>query len=81
MYSSVNKVFKNQRSFFERGDRDLLKDRLEELLKNDTAIYLGEKKERLEKWTNQWIDSEAEGLRQHLLKECLNQIEFRENAS
>ena len=57
VYSSVNRVFKNQSSFFERGDRDVLKNRLEELLKNDTAIYLGEEKERIEKWANQWIEA------------------------
>ncbi|MFD1928182.1 dynamin family protein [Sporosarcina siberiensis] len=74
IYSSVNRVFKNQKSFFEKGDRDILRDKLEVLLKKDTALYLGEEKEVLEKWTNQWIESEAEGLRQHLLKECLNQI-------
>ncbi|MHA6259678.1 dynamin family protein [Sporosarcina sp. CAU 1771] len=75
VYSSVNKLFKNQRSFFEKGERDLLRDRLEERLKEDTAIYLGQQKERLEHWANLWIDKEAEGLRQHFLNECLNQLD------
>ena len=74
VYSSVNKLFKNQRSFFEKGERDLLKEQLEEVLKHDSATYLGKQKERLEKWANQWIDSETEGFRQHVLRECLNQI-------
>ena len=39
-----------------------LKERLEELLKNDTESILEKRKKRLEKWANQWIDSEAEGL-------------------
>ncbi|KXH81971.1 dynamin family protein [Sporosarcina sp. HYO08] len=73
-YSSVNKVFKNQKAFFEKGERDVLKDRLEELLKEEASIYLGIEKEKLEKWTDQWIDQEAEGLRQHLLSESLQQI-------
>ena len=74
IYRSVNRLFKNQKAFFEKGERDVLKARLEELLKQDASIYLGREKELLEKWTDRWIDSEAEGLRQHLLKESLNQI-------
>lgn len=74
VYSRVNKLFKNQKAFFEKGERDILKDQLEELLKQDASIYLGHEKELLEKWTDGWIDSEAEGLRQHLLKESLTQI-------
>lgn len=74
VYSRVNKLFKNQKAFFEKGERDLLKNQLEELLKQDASIYLGLEKELLEKWTDGWIDSEAEGLRQHLLKESLAQI-------
>ena len=51
-----------------------MKAQLEEMLKTDASIYLGREKELLEKWADRWIDSEAEGLRQHLLKESLNQI-------
>ena len=74
IYNSVNRLFKNPKTFFERGERDILKTRLEELLKTDASMYLGREKEFLEKWADHWIDSEAEGLRQHLLKESLNQI-------
>lgn len=74
VYSNVNKLFKNQRSFFEKGERDLLRVRLEERVKEDAATYLGQQKERLEIWANQWIDSETEGFRQHILNECLNQL-------
>ncbi|HJF30160.1 MAG TPA: dynamin family protein, partial [Sporosarcina psychrophila] len=74
IYGSVNRLFKNQKAFFEKGERDVLKTRLEELLKEDASIYLGREKELLEKWADRWIESEAEGLRQHLLNESLNQI-------
>ena len=47
IYGSVNKLFKNQKAFFEKGERDVLKDRLEELLKTDASIYLGCEKELL----------------------------------
>ncbi|PIC63188.1 GTPase [Sporosarcina sp. P13] len=74
VYSSVNKSFKNQKSFFERGDRDVLKAKLEEVLKGDASSYLGDQKERIEKWADLWIDNEAEALRAHLLQESLVQI-------
>ncbi|AXH98912.1 GTPase [Sporosarcina sp. PTS2304] len=74
VYSAVNKTFKNQKSFFERGDRDILKAKLEELLKGDAASYLGDQKERIEKWADRWIENEAEALRLHLLQESLVQI-------
>ncbi|CAM3053382.1 dynamin family protein [Filibacter tadaridae] len=78
-YSSVNKLFKNQKAFFERGEREVLRSRLEEQLKNDAAIYLGKERELLEKWSERWIEDESEGLRQHLLKESLDQIESERN--
>ncbi|MER2088450.1 MAG: dynamin family protein, partial [Sporosarcina sp.] len=74
VYTNVNRLFKNQKAFFEKGERDVLKARLEELLKQDASLYLGKEKEQLEKWSDHWIESEAEGLRQHLLKESLTQI-------
>lgn len=74
VYNAVNKTFKNQKSFFERGDRNILKAKLEEVLKKDASTYLGEQKERIEKWADLWIDDEAEALRVHLLQESLVQI-------
>ena len=75
VYNAANKSFKNQKAFFERGDRDVLKNKLEEALKNDASKYLGEQKERIEKWADLWIEDEAEALRLHLLQESLVQIE------
>lgn len=75
VYNSVNRLFRNEKSFFERGDRDKLKTRLEELLRKDTELYLDSEKKRLEIWVVQLIEEEAEALRVHLLKECLTQIE------
>jgi len=75
VYREVNRLFKNQKSFFEKGDRIHLKNKLEELLKQDASIYLGKEKERIEFWSEQWIEAEAEGLRLHLLKQSIQQIE------
>lgn len=75
VYKEVNRTFKNQKSFFEKGERLVLKGRLEELLKQDASIYLGKEKERIEFWSEQWVEAEAEGLRLHLLNQSIRQIE------
>ncbi|MBD7986077.1 dynamin family protein [Sporosarcina sp. Sa2YVA2] len=75
VYSSVNRLFKNQKAFFEKGDRLILRDQLEEQLKQDSSTYLGNEKERIEQWAEQWIKSESEGLRTHLLNQSIQQIE------
>ncbi|WP_252503403.1 dynamin family protein [Sporosarcina sp. Marseille-Q4943] len=75
VYKDVNRSFKNQKSFFEKGERLVLKNRLEERLKEDASIYLGKEKERIEFWAEQWIEAEAEGLRLHLLNQSVKQIE------
>ena len=56
VYSSVNRLFRNEKSFFEQGDRDKLKLRLEELLRKDTELYLDREKERLEEWVIHLIE-------------------------
>lgn len=75
VYKDVNKLFKNERTFFERGERDKLKEVLQEKLKNDASIYLKEENERMDGWVETWINEEAEALRHHLLKESLTQLE------
>lgn len=75
VYKDVNRTFKNQKSFFEKGDRLVLKGRLEERLKQDASIYLGKEKEQIEVWAEQWIEAEAEGLRLHLLNQSIKQVE------
>lgn len=75
VYKEVNRSFKNQKSFFEKGDRLVLKNKLEERLKQDASIYLGKEKERIEFWSEQWVEAEAEGMRLHLLKQSIQQIE------
>lgn len=74
VYRSANKFYKNERSFFEKGDREKLKVHLEELLKNDTVIYLDKMKEKFEHWQREWMQREAENLQRHLLTECMNQM-------
>lgn len=75
VYKDVNKLFRNEKAFFERGERDKLKDKLQDKLKEDASVYLKTENERLDEWVEAWIDDEAEALRDHLLKESLSQIE------
>ncbi len=79
-FASVNRLYKNGKSFFEKGESNLLKDRLEELLKKDSGVYLEKEKEKLLKWAENWIESEAEGLRQHLLTGSLNQLQLERDS-
>ncbi|WOV89063.1 dynamin family protein [Sporosarcina oncorhynchi] len=75
VYSGVNRLFKNQKAFFEKGERLILREQLEERLKQDSSLYLGNEKERIEQWAEQWIEGESEGLRKHLLNQSVQQIE------
>lgn len=75
MYEKANRFYKNERAFFERGDRDKTKVALEEALKEDAAIYLDEQKERLNDWQRQWLERVAEQLQMHLLTQSLEQIQ------
>ncbi|SIT66207.1 dynamin family protein [Edaphobacillus lindanitolerans] len=74
VYSGVNRIFKNDKDFFEGGTRDKLRDALEEKAKKDAEQYLTIQKERMLKSFDQWTELEAEGLRQHLLQGALSKI-------
>ena len=75
MYEKANRFYKNERAFFERGDRDKTKVALEEALKEDAGVYLDEQKERLNDWQRQWLERVAEQLQMHLLTQSLEQIQ------
>lgn len=75
VYEKANRFYKNERAFFERGDRDKTKAALEEVLKEDAAVYLEEQKERLNEWQRNWLEREAEQLQNHLLVESMEQIQ------
>ncbi|WKA57192.1 dynamin family protein [Planococcus shenhongbingii] len=74
-YSSVKTYYKNNRSFFEKNEKEKLRDALQALMEPDAVKYLEREKVKLGEWADAWIDQEAEGLRQHTLRQAINQIE------
>ncbi|MDN7244013.1 dynamin family protein [Planococcus shenhongbingii] len=74
-YSSVKTYYKNNRSFFEKNEKEKLRDALQALMEPDALKYLEREKVKLGEWADAWIDQEAEGLRQHTLRQAINQIE------
>ncbi len=74
-YRTVNRLFKNAKSFFEKGDRVLLQEQLAELLKRDAAVYLEQERQRLAVWTDDWLNRTADQLAAHLREEASAQLE------
>ncbi|WP_017378625.1 dynamin family protein [Paenisporosarcina sp. TG-14] len=74
-YVHVKSYYKNNKSFFEKNDKEKLRDALQIATKPDAEIYLSQQNTRLREWASHVIDLEAEGLRQHLLHESIQQIE------
>ncbi|WJY28556.1 dynamin family protein [Sporosarcina trichiuri] len=78
-YRHVNRLFKNAKSFFEKGDRTLLQEKLMELLKKDADAYLEEERQRLGVWVDRWLDSTSEQLAVHLQQEAAAQLAAERN--
>lgn len=74
-YASVKSYYKNQKAFFEKNEKEQLKDALESLTKPDAQSYLEQEKTRLHDWAIDLISAEAESLRLHLLEQAIEQIE------
>ncbi|MFD2869339.1 dynamin family protein [Kurthia populi] len=78
-YKEVNKLFKNSKAFFEKNERFLLRDKLEEISKPDAKIYLDEQGVRMTAWAQAIITKQADALRTNLEKQALRQIETERN--
>lgn len=78
-YKEVNKLFKNSKAFFEKNERFLLRDKLEEISKPDAKIYLDEQGVRMTAWAQTIITKQADALRTNLEKQALRQIETERN--
>ena len=74
-YSSVKSHFKNVKAFFEKNEKEQLRDALEQITKPDAQKFLDVEKEKLIEWAAGYIALEAESLRQHMLEQALEQIE------
>ncbi|WP_313890919.1 dynamin family protein [Psychrobacillus sp.] len=74
-YENVKSYFKNTKSFFEKNEKEKLRDALSEQTKVDAEIYLNKEKARLSKWVDQYADVEAEAVRLLGLNESIAQID------
>lgn len=74
-YAQVKSYFKNVKAFFEKNERENLKNALEELTKPDAQQYLDEEKENILNWALNLIKEEGNRLREHLYNQAMHQIE------
>jgi len=74
-YSTAKSYYKNNKSFFEKNEKETMRDALQGMLEPDAGRYLEQEKAALIEWAEFWIEQEAEGLRQHLLRQAIEQIE------
>ncbi|GKV67989.1 GTPase [Sporosarcina sp. NCCP-2716] len=74
-YRTVNRVFRNAKSFFEKGDRAVLQEQLAELLKQDASVYLEQERQRLAAWSDDWLNTTADQLAAHLQEEAAAQLD------
>ena len=74
-YTSVKSHFKNVKAFFEKNEKEQLRDALEQLTKPDAQKFLDVEKAKLVEWAAGYLSIEAENLRQHMLEQALEQIE------
>ncbi|MGI2327024.1 dynamin family protein [Planococcus sp. YIM B11945] len=74
-YSSVKSYYKNNKNFFEKNEKEKLRDALQGLMEPDAQSYLTAEKGKLAEWAEFWIEQEAEGLRQHILRQAVDQLD------
>lgn len=74
-YTSVKSYYKNNKSFFEKNEKEKLRNALQALMEPDALKYLDREKVKISHWADNWIEQEAEGLRQHMLRQAIDQIE------
>ncbi|WP_282019777.1 dynamin family protein [Planomicrobium okeanokoites] len=74
-YSSVKSYYRNNKSFFEKNEKEKLRDALQALMEPDAQVYLEKEKRKLAEWAEFWIEQEAEGLWQHIIRQGTDQID------
>jgi hypothetical protein len=79
-YVHVKSYYKNNKSFFEKNEKEKLREALQIATKPEAESYLSQQNTRLRDWATHVIDLEAEGLRQHILQESIRQIDSERSA-
>ena len=73
-YASVKSHFRNVKAFFEKNEKEKLKDALEELIKVEAQEYMAQEKQRLLDWVLAYIEEEARKLNEHVRHQAMEQI-------
>ncbi len=68
------KYFKNAKSFFEKNEKKLMEEELQQLLKPLADLYLEEQKLRLEEYFNPFVEQEFTGLLHHIHEDINEQF-------
>lgn len=68
------KYFKNAKSFFEKNEKKLMEDELQQLLQPLADIYLEEQRDRMEHYFNPFAEKEFAGLLQHIQEDANEQF-------
>lgn len=74
-YAGVKSYFRNQKAFFEKNEKEKLKDALENLLKPDAQTHVENEKVRLLAWLEAYISEQTAQLNEHLRHQAIEQIE------
>lgn len=74
-YAGVKSYFKNQKAFFEKNEKEKLKEALEGMLKPDTQTHIEVEKKRLVQWLESYIDEQSAKLNEHIRHQAIEQIE------
>ena len=73
-YTSVKSHYRNQKSFFEKNEKEVLKEALENLTKQDAQSWLDTEKARLLEWAYAYIQEEVTKLNAHIAQQAIEQI-------
>lgn len=74
-YAGVKSYFRNQKAFFEKNEKEKLKEALENLLKPDAQSHVESEKVRLINWIEAYISEQTAQLNEHLHHQAIEQIE------
>lgn len=74
-YENVKSLYKNSKSFFEKNEKEKLRDVLSEQTKVEAESFLQQQQARLSQWVEQCTDIEAEAVHLKWLNESITQID------
>jgi small GTP-binding protein len=74
VFSPALALFKNAKTFFEKNEKQIMQNKLEDILSPFADQYLLEEKEKLSKWIKEALDEQFSRLKKNLYSECEEQF-------